>query len=120
MNQLNTENSTAKAHRAFAGTLSCDRCGKLGSTRQTFLNEGDDGERYFLCYNCALLRAIQLQFEGTPIVQGAVQGEAVHRLRAMNAEEIELDDGVIGQMLRWVTDMLPDELERVRAESERL
>ena len=120
MNKLDWENSTEDARRAFAGTLRCDRCGKIGSTRQTFLNEGDDEKGYALCYHCALLRAIKLRFEGTPIVHGTMHGEAVHRLRAMTAEEIELDDGVVGQMVRWVMDVLPGELERVRGESERL
>ena len=69
MNKLDWENSTEDARRAFAGTLSCDRCGKLGSERQTFFNEGDDGKRYFVCYHCALLRAIQLRFEGTPLIE---------------------------------------------------
>ena len=119
MNKLDWENSTEDARRAFAGTLSCDRCGKIGSTRQTFLNEGDDEKLQYLCYSCALLRAIQLRFEGTPIATdvGLKRDKGIYRGLI---RDTDICEGVIGQLMRWVEFILPDELERLRAESERL
>ena len=106
MNELTPENSTNEARRRLAATFSCSRCGKTGSFRQSFLNEDDAGETMYLCYNCALLRAVQLRFEGYPIIEG-------------NGERFQDDDGVIGRMLRWVEYVLPDDLEQLRRESER-
>ena len=84
----------------------CVRCKRLGRESDVYTRQLGRLRCIMLCYECVGVDAIVInpEYKGMPVF---ADSDAQDELAAL-----ELDDGIIGRVVRWAIHRLPEELQR--------